>query len=62
MPIVLWQVTSDHFCAGLVSRGGSFLHGAPILDWAVRQRFSLKAFARYCRSKNWRLRFVGADV
>lgn len=33
----LYQVTSGHYCAGLVVVDGRVVHAAPILAWSVRK-------------------------
>lgn len=45
------QVTSSHFCAGVVVKDGIITKAAPILKWAKNKEFT--DFSHYCASKGW---------
>jgi len=47
----LWHVTSDYFCACVVSVKGVITEGAPILNWS--KGMSVKNFINYCRFRGW---------
>lgn len=52
----LYQVTSPHFCAGVISRAGLISEAAPILYWMVGRTESFLVI--YCQRKHWRVEIV----
>jgi hypothetical protein len=50
-----WQITSPHFCAGIVfNQHGYIVSCAPIVSWMRTQRWNKAQVLAYCRKRHWR--------
>ena len=56
----VYQVTSGHYCAGIVVAEGRVVHAPPILKWTVGQELSW--LVEWCRNRSITIRRVASAV
>lgn len=52
----LFQITSNYFCAGFVTKDGHIAHAAPIIRYMIG--WDAGKTLSYCRRKGWKLQRV----
>ena len=51
--MILYQITSDYFCAGLITKKSKVVKAAPIIHYMINK--TIKDVIDYIVKKNWTL-------